>query len=328
MMKPGPVSYLIIFSVLVLAAALHLATPLVTALFAYFALSKINFFRRKWVAIVLFIVIVLGVFYGFGWFIKQAIVALPKIASTSIPAITDFAKSHGIELPFEDWDSLKSLVMDTVRDQVKTIGNFARVTTKETVFVAFGIVIAMGLFSNPRMDLEEKPARGIFYTALCDHVARRFTLFYRSFDIVMGGQLIISAINTALTAIFVTVISLPYGAVVVGITFLTGLLPIVGNLISNAIIVGIAFAKSPQLAIAALLFLIVLHKLEYFLNSKIIGHRIKNPVWLTLLALILGERLMGIPGMILAPVVLSYIKAEASQFDRLGREPGHERNTF
>jgi predicted PurR-regulated permease PerM len=65
--------------------------------------------------------------------------------------------------------------------------------------------------------------------------------------------------------------------------------------------------------VAALVFLIVLHKLEYFLNSKIIGDRIKNPVWLTLLALIVGERLMGIPGMILAPVILNYIKVEASK---------------
>jgi predicted PurR-regulated permease PerM len=34
---------------------------------------------------------------------------------------------------------------------------------------------------------------------------------------------------------------------------------------------------------------------------------------LTLLALILGERLMGIPGMILAPVILHYIKVETSK---------------
>jgi predicted PurR-regulated permease PerM len=118
-----------------------------------------------------------------------------------------------------------------------------------------------------------------------------------------------------LTAIFVSAVSLPYAPVVIGITLLAGLLPIVGNLISNAIIVGITFMKSPQMAIAALVFLIVLHKLEYFLNSKIIGERIKNPVWLTLLGLVLGERLMGIPGMILAPVVLNYLKIEASQIE-------------
>jgi predicted PurR-regulated permease PerM len=81
------------------------------------------------------------------------------------------------------------------------------------------------------------------------------------------------------------------------------------------VIVALSFRISPQLAIASLTFLVVLHKLEYFLNSKIIGDRIKNPVWLTLLALIIGERLMGIPGMILAPVVLNFIKVEASKIE-------------
>ena len=71
--------------------------------------------------------------------------------------------------------------------------------------------------------------------------------------------------------------------------------------------------RSPNTALVAMVFLVVIHKLEYFLNSKIIGDRIKNPMWLTLIGLVLGEKLMGIPGMILAPVVLYYIKVEASR---------------
>ena len=63
----------------------------------------------------------------------------------------------------------------------------------------------------------------------------------------------------------------------------------------------------------ALAFLVIIHKIEYFLNSKIIGRRIQNPMWMTLLGLILGERLMGVPGMILAPVILHYIKMETSR---------------
>jgi predicted PurR-regulated permease PerM len=108
---------------------------------------------------------------------------------------------------------------------------------------------------------------------------------------------------------------LPNSAVVIGITFLCGMLPVVGNLISNIIIVAIGFTVSPKMALAALAFLVVIHKLEYFLNSKIIGDRIRNPVWLTLLGLILGERLMGIPGMILAPVLLNYLKVETSAIE-------------
>ncbi len=105
----------------------------------------------------------------------------------------------------------------------------------------------------------------------------------------------------------------PYIMVIVVITFLFGLLPIIGNVMSNTLIVGVGFTVSPEVALFALIFLVVIHKLEYFLNSKIIGDRIKNPMWLTLLGLVLGEKLMGIPGMILAPVVLHYIKVEASR---------------
>jgi predicted PurR-regulated permease PerM len=61
--------------------------------------------------------------------------------------------------------------------------------------------------------------------------------------------------------------------------------------------------------------LVVIHKLEYFLNSKIIGGRIRHPMWLTLLALLFGERLLGITGIILAPVVLSFIKVQAAKFE-------------
>jgi predicted PurR-regulated permease PerM len=86
--------------------------------------------------------------------------------------------------------------------------------------------------------------------------------------------------------------------------------PIVGNLVSNTIIVFVALTVSLKLAIFALFFLVLIHKLEYFLNSKIIGDRIRNPAWLTLIALIIGERLMGIPGLILAPVVLNYLRVE------------------
>jgi predicted PurR-regulated permease PerM len=104
--------------------------------------------------------------------------------------------------------------------------------------------------------------------------------------------------------------------VIIVLTFLCGLLPIVGNIFSNILIVGVAFTLpviGPKMALIALIFLVLIHKLEYFLNSKIVGDRIKNPMWLTLIGLVLGEKLMGIPGMILAPVVLHYIKVEASQ---------------
>ncbi len=105
----------------------------------------------------------------------------------------------------------------------------------------------------------------------------------------------ISCVNTVLTAIFVSVAQLPYAPVVIGLTFLCGLIPIVGNVVSNTVIVFIGFLASPKVAIGALVFLVVIHKVEYLLNSKIVGARIRNPIWLTLFGLIVGEKLWVSP---------------------------------
>jgi predicted PurR-regulated permease PerM len=306
-------SYVFIVAVIVLAGATRLGTPLVTVLFSYFALRKLRFTKQKWVAVALFLVVVAVVLYGIGFLVRQAIVALPKIAAESIPPLVAYAQAHGFELPFSDLDSLKTATLDALKDQLGLVGNFGRAATRQLVFVVVAVVVAISLFFRSGLPTTASGQEPNLFTVLAEQIKNRFQLFYESFERVMGAQLTISGINTLLTAIFVAVIGLKYIPLVVGLTFLCGLLPIVGNLISNSVIVGIAFTESGRSAIAALVFLVLLHKLEYFLNSKIIGHRIKNPMWLTLVALVVGERFMGIPGMILAPVVLDYLKVETSR---------------
>jgi predicted PurR-regulated permease PerM len=315
--RPIYISYIFFAVTIVLVAALHLATPLLTVLFCYFAIKKLYVTRSKTIALILFLVVMGLSFYAFAIFVKYAIKGLPEIAENSIPKVLAYAEQHQIELPFDDKDSLKALVMEKIRHQVGYLGNFAKLATKEFVFLLIGIVVACSLFLNPAMDLEKgrHRLRNNLYTLTTDQIVMRFHSFYRSFETVMGAQIIIALINTAFTAIFTIAVSLPHAPIVIGVTFLCGLLPIIGNIISNSVITAIAFTISPQLAMAALIFLVVLHKTEYFLNSKIIGTRINNPVWLTLLGLVLAERLMGVPGIVLAPVILHFIKVESSQVE-------------
>jgi len=183
------------------------------------------------------------------------------------------------------------------------------------VLLIAGLVVAASLFLSVTWGTEPdvRASQDSLYATVVRELVRRFKLFFQSFAKVIGAQIIISVINTGLTAIFLLVMGYKFAAVLVALTFLCGLLPIIGNLLSNTLIVGVGFTVSPKTALIALIFLVVIHKLEYFLNSKIIGDRIKTPMWLTLIGLIVGEKLMGIPGMILAPVVLHYIKMEASR---------------
>src|ERR1043166_1253583 len=316
MVTPTRLSYGVLAVTIILAGLLHLGVPLLNVLFSYFALRQLYFVtKRKWLALILFGVVVGGIGAATVFFTRAAILALPDVADTSLPSASAWAQKRQIELPFNDFESLKQAVIDALGQEahyLRNVANFAKSTTVILFFSILGIIAAGSLFLKTGLD----PYRGAhrvknnLYSICCDEVSTRFRDFYRSFDTVMGAQITISLINTALTAIFLIAVGMRHAPLLIGVTFLCGLVPIAGNLVSNTIIVFVALTVSPKLAIFALVFLVLIHKLEYFLNSKIIGARIRNPVWLTLIALIIGERLMGIPGLILAPVVLNYLRVE------------------
>ena len=311
------ISYVIMAVLLVLIGWLHMATLVLTALFGYFALNFLSFDRSKALGVVLYIVSVVAIGYGLFYFSSQAYKtnALPEIVEKTIPAVVNFAEKQGIELPFTDYAGAKTLAIQEGKERLANLGRYAREATVQVAMLLIGLVVAVSLFINARWETESDPdvAKGSLYSTVVRELAQRFETFYSSFARVIGAQIIISTINTALTAVFLVWNGFPYTTVIIVLTFLCGLLPIVGNILSNTLIVGVGFTLSPKMALFALIFLVVIHKLEYFLNSKIIGDRIKNPMWLTLIGIVLGEKLMGIPGMILAPVVLHYIKVEASR---------------
>lgn len=300
---------------LVLIGVLHLATLVLAALFGHFALRLLSFGRSKAIAVTLYVVTVCGLGYGLYVFAQHAYVTGPQIAETTVPAVVGFAERQGVELPFTDYASLRALALETLSYRPATVGKYLQAALFEIAFLIIGLVVALSLFINARWQVEGDPdtVTDSLYALVSRELALRFKTFYRSFSTVIGAQILISTINTGLTAAYLTYFSFPYASVLIVFTFLCGLLPILGNLLSNTLIIGVAFTLSPKMALFSLVFLVTIHKLEYFLNSKIIGDRIKNPMWLTLLGLVLGERLMGIPGMILAPVVLHFIKVEASR---------------
>src|SRR5438445_8849589 len=309
-------SYGVLAATISLAGLLHLGVPLLIRLFSYFGLRQLCFLtQRKWLALILFGIVVAGVGIAAVFFTRAAILALPDVADTSLPSASAWAQKRQIELPFNDFESLRQAVTDALSQEahyLRNLANFAKSTTAILFFSVIGIIAAGSLFFKTGLD----PHRGThrvknnLYSICCDEVSRRFRDFYRSFATVMGAQITISLINTVLTAIFLVAVHLPHAPLLIAVTFLCGLVPIVGNLVSNTVIVFVALTVSLKLAISALVFLIAIHKLEYLLKIKIIGDRIRNPVWLTLFALILGERLMGVPGLILAPVVLNYLRVE------------------
>jgi predicted PurR-regulated permease PerM len=121
---------------------------------------------------------------------------------------------------------------------------------------------------------------------------------------------VISLVNTAFTVVFLSAMGFPYIPFLALATFIFGCIPIVGNLVSNTLICGTALTISPQAALGSLAFLVAIHQAEYFLNSRIMGSYIEAPMWQLLLGMLVGEGLLGVPGVVLAPAVMHYVREE------------------
>ena len=159
-------------------------------------------------------------------------------------------------------------------------------------------------------------ARRADYKPFANAMAGRVTLFDQAFRNIVFAQVRISAINAAFTGVYLAIIlplmgvQLPFTKTMIAITFIVGLLPVIGNLISNAVIVVVSMSHSLGVAIGSLVFLVIIHKLEYFLNARIVGGQIRANAWELLIAMLCMEAAFGIPGIVAAPIYYAYIKSE------------------
>jgi predicted PurR-regulated permease PerM len=178
--------------------------------------------------------------------------------------------------------------------------------------------ILIGMVIGALLSLEKAvavPSSGTLANEIASHSQRLSTAFRQ----VVFAQIWISGINATLTAFYLAValpmlgIHLPFTKTLIVLTFVIGLIPILGNLISNTVIFVVSLSYSMGVAFAALAYLIVIHKLEYFLNARIIGGHIQAKAWELLLSMLILESAFGVAGVIAAPIYYAYLKAEFRQ---------------
>ncbi|MDP4076551.1 AI-2E family transporter [Acidovorax sp. A1169] len=156
------------------------------------------------------------------------------------------------------------------------------------------------------------PPRGPLAAAL----QQRITLLGEAFRQIVAAQFWIASFNTLLTALFLLFIlplwglELPYTPVLITLTFVAGLVPIVGNLLCNAVITIVGLSVSPMAAAACLGFLILIHKAEYVINAKVVGRRTHMGVWELLSVMFVAEAVFGPAGLVAAPLFYAYLKKE------------------
>jgi len=226
--------------------------------------------------------------------IERARIALPAWLVDSLP---------------EGADELRESLTHWLRDHAGVLRLAGAETARVLAHVLIGMIIGAMLALSEAVD-------GTSPRPLAHALSMQAAQLGDAFRRVVFAQVRISLLNTAFTAIYLAIVlpmlgvSLPLTKTMIAITFIAGLLPVIGNLISNTVIVVVSLAYSIYVAMASLAFLVVIHKLEYFLNAKIIGSRIQCSAWELLIAIVAMEAAFGIAGVIAAPIYYAYVKAE------------------
>jgi predicted PurR-regulated permease PerM len=212
-------------------------------------------------------------------------------------------------IPTGNGEELKGHLVHWLREHAKELTALGGEAGRSLAHALIGLVI--GALVSLR-EVTANTSNGPLAVALVRCLARLGEAFRR----IVFAQVRISALNTVLTAIYLAAVlpalgvHLPLTKTMIVLTFVVGLLPVLGNLISNTVIVVISLGYSMHTAMGSLAFLVVIHKLEYFINARIVGSQIHASAWELLVAMLVMESAFGLPGVIAAPVFYAYGKSE------------------
>jgi predicted PurR-regulated permease PerM len=231
---------------------------------------------------------------------------IADMLESSRDQIPAWMKNH---LP-ENVDQMRLMVSDWLR----THSLEAKAMGEQAGRVALHLLL--GMIIGALVALHDSTSEPHVIRPLSSALRDRLLRLHSAFQQIVFAQIQIALINAVLMAIYVLVIlplagiSLPLAKSLIAITFFAGMIPVAGNLISNTILVVVALSNSLQIALVSLVFMMVIHKLEYFLNARIIGASIQAKPWELLIAILVMETLFGVPGLVAAPIFYAYLKRE------------------
>lgn len=297
-----------LFSGLLMYSLIHLMAPMIA--------RKFSHRQPRMIAVALLATLLIVAVIALIWAIQVFLRSDAGNFQTLLQKLADIIEQSRSQLPVwvssnlpEDVGKLQEMIAHWLREHA----NEAKLLVPEAghllVHLLLGMIIgSMIALRDASGDESHKP----FAAALQQRVANLGQVFQK----IVFAQVRISLINTVLSGVFLWLVlplagvHLPLTKTMIAITFIAGLIPVVGNIVSNAVIVIVALSHSLNIAVASLVFMILIHKAEYFLNARIIGSQINARAWELLTAILVMETLFGLPGLVAAPVFYAYCKKE------------------
>ena len=115
------------------------------------------------------------------------------------------------------------------------------------------------------------------------------------------GQVVIATLNAVLSWVMMTIVGIPYAAVLAVTVGLLGLIPMIGATLGAAVVCIVAFFDDPKKALIALIYYLVYQQLEnYVVQPRVMQHTVSVPGPVTIVAALAGAAVLGVLGALLA----------------------------
>ncbi|NUE66469.1 AI-2E family transporter [Snodgrassella sp. ESL0253] len=327
--------FVVLYSIFfIMFMQIHLMSGVISGLLTYTLTQKLeDFLARKmhrwgnkaklFSVLLLSLLIMVLLIGGFGYLISW-VISVAKDPQQTLTHIQNLFNSIANSLPKElsnylpdNLIELRANALNFIKEHVLYLQSVIKQLFHSLLIIIIGMIIGLiaGYQQNKRNITETPSTSTIYMQALKDGLDRLILVF----QYVAFSQVMIALFNTIMTALFLLIvlplfgIHLPFSKSLILATFILGLIPIIGNLIVNTIMCLVAFTISFWIAVIVLTYLIIIHKIEYILNAKIVGTKIHAGICELLIAMVLSETLFGVIGLVFAPIFYAFLKLSLKQ---------------
>jgi len=273
--------------------------------------------HRRFMVVCIYILF-LALIVGFIFFLAPRLLTEAKSFTEQLPktltTIEAWADSYAADNEYLSQVSDKVKAFLTPEQMILKAWNTGRAVLEKGLHyiswfflgLLFSFLIMLDL---PRLTRSVRELRFTRLSSVYEETADSVILFAKVVGENFRAQIMISALNTTLTAIGLQILGIPGAVLLCTVVFFCGLIPVLGVFISSVPIVLMAVnSGGVTLGLWAAFMIIIIHLIEaYVLNPRIISVVMSiNPV-LTLIILYIAHSLIGMWGMILGVPISVYI---------------------
>ena len=231
--------------------------------------------------------------------------------------VTDFLKSLDIQKIISQVAGVVTSGVGNVMDAVMRAASSVFSGTVTTFLsIIFAIYLLIG--KDSLCAKADKVFKHYVPEKIRNKVYYVLSVFNDCFHKYIVGQCIEAVILGSLCALGMTILRLPYAAMIGALVAFTALIPVAGAYIGAFVGAFMILMMSPVKALIFLIFIVILQQLEgNLIYPKVVGNSIGLPSILVLAAVTIGGGIMGIPGMLVGvPITAAIYKIIKDDMDK------------